>query len=314
MDEKALGVSTGLGFLEGKFTPYAEIKKIVSLVAKKGRVYTTHLRDEKDGLVQSVNETLKMGKETGVKTVISHLRPFRGYEKQFGEALNLIDKGLVDSNVYFNINPFSETIFPIYSYLPYWAQNESPEVMLENVKDRDKREMIIQELKKSNIEGLIIADARGQESLIGKSLLEISRDRQRDPISVFLEIMESTKMRARFMSKSLNSDIIMSLLNHPRSLIGTNSAGILKSKTGKELKMERTTSTFTKYLEIMSRQGIPVELVIKKITSLPAQIFGLKERGLIKEGYFADLVLLKSNKIFDVIFKGKRNKNQEKLY
>jgi N-acyl-D-amino-acid deacylase len=242
------------------------------------------------------------------------LRPFRGYEKQFSEALNLIDKGLVDSNIYFNINPFSETIFPIYSYLPYWAQNESPEAMLENIKDSDKRKMIINELKKSNIEGLIIADARGQELLIGKSLLEISQDRQRDPISVFLEIMESTKMRARFMSKSLNSDIILSLLNHPRSLIGTNSGGILKSKNGKELKMERTTSTFTKYLEIMSGQGIPIELIIKKITSLPAQIFGLKERGLIKEGYFADLVLLKSNKIFDVIFKGKRNKNQEKLY
>ncbi len=305
LNEGSLGISTGLGFLESKFTPYAEIKKIVSFVAKRGGVYTTHLRDERDGLVRSVEETLLMSKDTGIKTVISHLRSFRGYERQFNEALNLIDKSLVDSNVYFNTNPFTETIFPIYSYLPYWAQNESADVMLKNIKDPDKQKKIAQELKTMNLEELIIADARDQESLIGKSLLEISQNRQKDAVSVILDIMESTKMRARLMSKALSADAVSLLLNHPRSLIGTNSASTLRSKMGRELKMERRTSTFTKYLEILSSQGIPIESIIKKITSQPAQIFGLKERGLIKEGYFANLVLLKNTEVDKVIFNGK---------
>ncbi|MCL5017516.1 MAG: amidohydrolase family protein [Patescibacteria group bacterium] len=307
MREGALGLSTGLGFLDSKFVPYSEIKKIVSFVAKHDGVYTTHLRNEKEELVRSVEEALMMSRDTGAKTVISHLRSFRGYEKQFEEALNLIDKSLVDSNIYFSTNPFTETIFPIYTYLPYWAQSEFVEVMIENIKDAEKRKLIIQELKKMNLEEMIVADARGQEVLIGKSLVELSMTRQKDIALVVLELMESTKMKARLMSKSLNSDVIISLLNHPRSLIGTNSASMPLRKNGGSLKMDRATSTFTKYIELLSTQGIPIESIVKKITSLPAQIFGLKERGTIKEGYFADLTLLKNGKVSGVIYNGKLN-------
>lgn len=305
LSEGALGLSTGLGFLDSKFIPYGEIKKIVSLVAKRGKVYTTHLRDEKDGLLRSVGETLAISRETGVKTVISHFRPLQGYEKEFNESLNLIEKSLVDSNIYFDINPFIATIFPIHAYLPYWAQNEKLEQMLENIKNPKKRNLIIKELKNSNLEELVVADVREQEFLIGKSLLELSQNREKDTASVLLDLMESSKMKAMLMSKNLNSDLLLPLLTHQRSLIGSNSADFPPSRIGKELKLERTFSTFTKYLEIVSSQGAPIEFAIKKITSFPAQIFGLKNRGLIKEGYFADIVLLKNNRIKNVILNGK---------
>ncbi len=154
--------------------------------------------------------------------------------------------------------------------------------MLENIKNPEKRGVIIKELQSSNLQELIVADARGQEYLIGKSLLELSRNREKDIVSVVLDIMESTKMKAMLMSKSLNINLLLPLLTHPRSLIGSNSASLPSSKQGKKLKLERTFSTFTKYLEIVLNQGIPMESAIKKITSFPAQIFGLKNRGIIK--------------------------------
>ncbi|MHB9020003.1 MAG: hypothetical protein ACYC3G_04040, partial [Minisyncoccota bacterium] len=274
LKDGALGLSTGLGFLDSKFVPYSEIKKMVSVVAKMDKVYTTHLRDEKENLLRSIEETLMISRETGAKTIISHFRPLKGCEKMFNEALSLIEKSLVDSNIYFDINPFTSTIFPIYTYLPYWAQSERVEVMLENIKDPEKREIIIKELKDSNLQELIVADARGQEYLIGKSLLELSQSREKDIISVVLEIMESTKMKTMLASKNLNSDLLLPLLIHPRSLIGSNSASLPPSKKGGELKLERTFSTFSKYLEIVLAQGIPMESAIKKITSFPAQIFG----------------------------------------
>ena len=150
-----------------------------------------------------------------------------------------------------------------------------------------------------------MADARGQEYLIGRSLLELSQNREKDIISVALEIMESTKMKTTLMSKSLNSDLLSPLLTHPRSLIGSNSASLSPSKQEKELKLERAFSTFAKYLEIVLSQGIPMESAIKKITSVPAQIFGLKNRGIIKEGFVADIVLLKGSGVFNVIINGK---------
>ena len=301
----ALGLSTGLGFLDSKFVPYSELKKIVSVVAKMDRVYTTHLRDEKENLLRSIEETLLLSRETGVKTVISHFRPLKGCEKIFNEALSLIEKSLVDSNIYFDINPFTATIFPIHTYLPYWAQSERVEIMLENIKDPEKQKLISKELQNSNLQELIVADARGQESLIGKSLLELSQNREKDIVSVTLEIMKSTKMKTMLMSKSLNIDLLLPLLAHPRSLIGSNSASLSPSRRSGELKLERVFSTFTKYLEIVLGQGIPMESAIKKITSFPAQIFGLKNRGIIKEGFIADIVLLKGGEVFNVIINGK---------
>ncbi len=305
LKDGALGLSTGLGFLDSKFIPFAEIKKIVSLVAKRGKVYATHLRDEKEDLLRSVEEALTMSRETGAKTIMSHLRPLNGYEKEFNEAMNLIEKNLVSSNIYFDVNPFTATIFPIYTYLPDWAQNEKLETMLENIKSPEKRKVIAKEMKKLNLEELVVTYAKDQGSLIGKSLLELSQNREKDVISVILDIMEASKMKAMLMSKNLNSSLLQPLLTHSRSLIGTNSASLPPFKLGREIKLERTISTFTKYLEIVSGQGMPIESAIKKITSLPAQLFGLKNRGLIKEGYFADLVLLKNNKVKNIILNGK---------
>lgn len=304
LKEGALGLSTGLGFLDSKFVPYGEIKKIVSVIGKMDKVHATHLRDEKEGLLHSIEETLMLSRETGAKTVISHFRPLKGNEKIFSEGLSLIEKSLVDSNIYFDINPFTATIFPIHSYLPYWAQSERVEIILENINDPEKRKIIIKELQSSNLQELVVADARGQENLIGKSLLELSQSREKDIVSVVLEIMASTKMKAMLMSKSLNIDLLLPLLTHPRSLIGSNSASLPPSKQGKELKLERAFSTFTKYLEIVLGQGIPMESAVKKITSFPAQLYGLKNRGVIKEGFIADIVLLKGSEISKVIING----------
>ncbi len=306
LNDGAVGLSTGLGFLESKFVPYSEIKKIVSIVANKGGVYATHLRDEKANLLHSVQETLMLSRETGVKTIISHFRPIKGYEKEFDESMALIEKSLVDSNIYFDINPFTATVFPIHTYLPYWAQNENIETMMSNIKNDDSRKKIVEELKNSDIQELVIADVRGQEHLIGKSLLELSSVREKDIISTLLDLMESSKMHAMLMSKNLNADLLMPLLTHPRSLIGTNSSSSKPGQFIKEIRLERTTSTFSKYLEIVLNQGIPLEVAIKKITYFPAQIFGIRRRGLIKEGFFADLVLLRGTKVEKVIRNGKK--------
>jgi len=310
LNDGAVGLSTGLGFLESKFIPYSEIKKLVSLVAKKGKIYTTHLRDEKENLLHSVEETLAMSRETGAKTIISHFRPMKGYEKEFNESMALIEKSLVDSNIYFDINPFTATVFPIHTYLPYWAQNERVEIMLENIKNFETRKRISDDLKNSNLQELVIADVRGQEYLVGKNLLELSQNREKDIVSTLLDLMDSSKMHAMLMSKNLNADLLNPLLIHPRSLIGTNSSSSKPGQFIKELKLERTTSTFSKYLELVLGQGIPVETAIKKITYFPAQLFGLRRRGLIKEGFFADIVLLKGNQVETVIRNGNKISKQ----
>ncbi|MBU4348581.1 amidohydrolase family protein [Patescibacteria group bacterium] len=292
LSEGGLGLSTGLGFLDSKFTPYNEIKRFVSLIAKREKVYASYLRNEKEDICRSVEETLRLSRETGAKTIISHFRPFKKYKKEFNKSLNLIEKSLIDSNVYFDVNPFTDVIFPIFTILPYWAQNENVEVMIDNIKNFEKRKIIINELKKIDLSGLTIVDTRGQDILLGKSVLEISQKREIDAVLFLLELMRTSRMKAMLVSKDVDPDLLLPLLMHSRAFIGSNSSDL-------------SFSTFTKYLEIVLKQGISIESAIKKITSFPAQFFGLKNRGLIKEGYFADLVLLKDNKVKNVILNGR---------
>jgi N-acyl-D-amino-acid deacylase len=305
LSDGGLGLSTGLDFLDSKFTPYGELKKIVSLVSKREKVYATHLRDEKEDICRSVEETLRLSRETGAKTIISHFRPLKKYKKEFSKSLELIEKNLIDSNIYFDVNPFPDVVLPIFSLLPYWAQNEDTEVMISNIKDSEKRKLIISELKKTDLRELTIIDARGQDALLGKSLLEISESRGIDIELFLLELMNSSRMKARLVSEDIDSSFLLPLLMHSRAFIGSNSSDLSSSSSDKNLGLKKSLFTFTEYLKIVLEKGVSIESAIKKITSFPAQFFGLKNRGLIKEGYFADFVLLKDNKVENIILNGK---------
>src|SRR3989344_431495 len=90
MDQGAFGLSTGLGYAHARQVPYSEVRELARIVAKKNGVYATHLRDEKEGLLAAIEETLKIAEETGVQTLISHLKPILGFEKDYRKAVELI--------------------------------------------------------------------------------------------------------------------------------------------------------------------------------------------------------------------------------
>src|SRR3989344_2580012 len=110
LDEGAYGLSTGLGYVHGRLASDRELRALVKVVADAGGVYTTHLRNETDELLESVKETVRVAKSTGAKTIISHLRPLKGSENQFDEALKLLEKSSASASVYFDISPYATSI------------------------------------------------------------------------------------------------------------------------------------------------------------------------------------------------------------
>ncbi len=303
LKEGASGLSTGLGYIHAKTTPYGEIKELVQLVAKYNKVYATHLRDEKVDLIRSVEETIKVAQETGARTIISHFRPVKGFEKEFETAINLVEKNSAKAHIYFDVNPFDESLIPIYSLLPDWAKNGGLEVMLGYLDDEKTKREIIKEMAHIKPDEYIIAEARGHEFVTGKTLEQFAKNREKSPIDAILELMNDTGLRAMLAYKNLDPNLLGNILVHPRSLIGSNGASL--PEKGRGLKLERSTSTFPKFLEIAASRNVPIEQAIKKITSTAAQVYGIKNRGLIKEGYWADITLLKDNKITDVLINGK---------
>ncbi|MDP3999299.1 MAG: amidohydrolase family protein [bacterium] len=303
LKEGAVGLSTGLSYIHAKNVPYAEIRELVKLVAKYNRIYATHPRDEKAGLVKSVEETILVSQETGARAILSHFRPVRGFEKEFEESVSLVEKSSGTANVYFDVNPFDESLVPIYSLLPDWAKNGPLEVVLANLEGETTRKQIIKELSKLDLKDFIVAEARNQDYVLGKTIDQIANDREQKPLEALLDLMDSTGLRGMLAHKNLDMNLLENILVHPRSLIGSNGASL--PEKGRGLKLERSTLTFKKFLEFSAKRGIPLEQAIKRITASAAQFYGIKNRGLLKDGYFADLVLFKDGAITDVLVNGK---------
>ncbi len=305
LSEGALGLSSGLGYVLSRWVSYSEIKRILSVVATHKKVYATHLRNEKDNLISSTKETLKIAEETGVTTIISHLRPIIGFEEQFLQAFSLIEEKLNKGNIYFDINPFNESIIPIYNLLPIWAQHGNFEAMLDTIGDSKYRQRILNDLaeSKEKVDEVVIIGAKDNEYILGKTLREFSEDRGVDIYNGLLNLMEITSMRSLVLYKNINQEILSEILLHPRALIGSNSASLLDSP--RFLKPEKTTATFKKYIKASLSQNIPLAETIRRITSVPAKLFGINKRGILREGWFADIVMLKNEKVENVMINGK---------
>ncbi|HUC31604.1 MAG TPA: hypothetical protein VMR99_02880, partial [Candidatus Paceibacterota bacterium] len=134
--EGAFGLSTGLGYVHARKTPYTELRALAEVVKKFGGVYATRLRQEGTGIKESVEETIKLARETGVSTLINHFAPVVGAEREYEEALALIEDLPADVDLHFDISPSSSSLLPIYTFLPEWAQNGGIGVMRENIQDQ----------------------------------------------------------------------------------------------------------------------------------------------------------------------------------
>lgn len=304
MKDGALGLSTGLSSAHASHVSYSEIKKLLSVVAKRKGVYTTHLRDEKDGILESIREISDIAGETDVPTIISHLRPVIGHEYHFSEALKLLDEGGNLRNMYFDANPFAFSILPLYMLLPAWARHGDFEEMLSLLYDAAQRSRILSELKESdmNFSEVSIAEAKNNPAIEGRTLKEFSEVRGLSLPEGLLFLMENTKLQALLIHRNINAGLLTELLFHPRALIGSNAASFRDSE--KNMRLERSTGTFQKFLSLAAERGMTQEEAISRITSVPAKIMNLQKRGTISEGAFADIAVFKEGKIRHVLVNG----------
>ena len=291
LKEGAFGLSTGLGYVHSLQTPYQEIKFLCEIVRKQNGVYATHLRSNTSELAKSIEETIKLATDVGVRTIISHFMPIVGNEKAYEYALQKIESLPEKTRLKFDVYPSETSILAIYTFLPAWAQNGGKNVMLANIRDAWLRARIIKDMPRIDPENFVIAQAPGNEFFVGKSLKEIANFYDAPNYNAaLLKLMEATRLTATIFYKNINEALVKKAIQNSRSCIATNSASFPDS--GKTLKSERVTSTFTNFLGMTVGENLmSIEDAIKKITVEPARLFNLSGRGEIQEGNFADLAL-----------------------
>jgi N-acyl-D-aspartate/D-glutamate deacylase len=175
--------------------------------------------------------------------------------------------------------------------------------MLDNVKTDHIKERLLKELPPLKADALKIAQAPGADYLVGRSLGDYAGDHDLPLPKALLQLMEVTKLRALIFHKNINGDLVKRGLLRDSALVASNGASVGEEQ--KIIKHERFTNTFPKFLEIVDREKLlPIEVAVQKLTALPAEKYGIKNRGFIKERYVADLVLLKNNRPEYVLVNG----------
>ena len=189
-------------------------------------------------------ETIKLAKDTGVKTIISHLRPLVGFENYFSDSLELLEKEALNLNLHFDSYPSDTSLIPIYTLLPDWAKNGSLEIMLQNISTHYLEERILEELPPFKGNDIIVAYAPSASYLVGKTLGEISDNQENDLGRTLLRIMSASKMNAVVLYKNINIDLAIQSLLNTQALVASNGPGLIESAL--RFTHDRISNTFPK--------------------------------------------------------------------
>jgi len=300
LKDGAFGMSSGLGYVSGRNISSEEIESFLPTIKKNRGIYATHLRNYKMNIVDAVKETIDAAK-IGLPTIISHFQPIIGFEKKYQKALSIIEENQSSCRLHFDLSPYETNKVSLLEFLPDWLKEDDFSAILAKLSKLGIAERIKKSWTGLNLTEAIIAVAPRQEYLIGKNINTFAKNRELDPETGLLELMKFTKLTASIFIKNINTKLMKEMILHRQSLIASNSASLPENKN---LIHERDKNTFPKFLEIAASK-ISLEEAVKKITKTPADIFGLTNRGIIKEGAIADLVILKDGLIKDVIVAGK---------
>lgn len=297
LKEGAFGLSLGQDYSSSKIS-YEQIREAVRMTAKLKSVCGVHLPDYKQDVLSSVNEVVNLAKDSGARTLISHLEPIKGFEENYIKSVKLIESNTARADVYFDIHPNDLSTVPILELLPAWIK-ESGRVydILKQLENPEIREKVIEELPKFKGEDIIILSAPGHGYLAHKSIKTFSHNRNLKMTQGLLVLIEITEARAIVSYRNINSKEARRSILSDRAIIASASASFLGTEE----------SVFTQFLKLSEKEKIlPLETAIYKITGLPAQVLGLKDRGVVRAGYFADLTLFRDGEIREVILNGKR--------
>ena len=307
----AVGMSTGLFYAPGSFARKEEIIELCRELAPSRSVYASHIRDEGDFLIESIDEAISIAKEAQVSLQISHLKAQypRNYSK-IHTALSKIEEAHKEGvSILADRYPYHASSTSLSSFFPRWSQQGTTDDFLTLLQDKTVEQKILAHIKKQeekiqSWENVIISSVLTEKNkhLEGKSILQGSTEAQKPCYEFIRNLLIEENNQVAMINFSMSEDNLRLILAHPHVVIGSDGNALAPyGVLGKGKPHPRSYGTFVRVLGKYSREEkiLTLPQAIQKMTSLTAQKFGLAQRGLIKEGYFADLVIFNPEKVID---------------
>ena len=299
MDNGAIGMSTGLYYAPGNFASTEEVIELAKVAAAKGGKYDSHIRDESSysvGLIASINEVLRIGRETGMPVHVSHIKAL-GVDVwgQSDTVIKLMKKARSEGiDVTASQYPYTASGTGVgASLLPRWAEAGGRDSLRARIADPAERARLVTAMednlrRRGGANSLLITSTR-DSTIRGKRLDAIARERNTTPVEAAIQIVlagdasvASFNMDEKDIEKFMVQDFIMTDSDgsdgHPR-------------KYGSFPKLFRT--------YVYDRKVLTLPQAVRRSSAVSAEFFGFKDRGTIKPGYFADVVVFDPQTIAD---------------
>jgi len=315
LKEGAFGLSSGLAYSHAKIAPQKEIIDLVKIVKDFDGLYTSHIRGEAEELLPAIVETIQIGKKTKVSVEISHLKAMgRNFWPNMAKALNLIEEAANPPggearkkiNINFDIYPYTITGSVLYILLPDWVAEGGKVMLLKRLKDPGIKAKVIREMqerKDYEYDKITIAMSSIDKTFIGRRITDIAQSQNISVEEAIINMLIASEGRVITFLDTLSPENVEMGLAHPLGFIASDGAGYNLGyyQKKKELVHPRCFGAFPRFLSryVKEKELMSWEQAIYKITGGPAQKLGLKDRGLIKANYWADLVLFDPKKIID---------------
>jgi len=312
LSEGALGVSTGLMYVPGCFAQTSEIIELARVAARMGGIYATHMRNEADHLVEAVQEAIEIGRQAGIAVQISHLKAAGKHNwGKVRQALAAIDEARREGvDVAADQYPYTATCAGLSAIFPSWVREGGAKAMVARLKDPGVRRTIAKEMgyrrgeAASAWQDIRIARAYSDENkrFEGRTVAAISKTPSRAPTDVVCDLLVADEGATEMVRAAMCQRDVEHVMRRPWVMFGSDATALAFDGPLSEGKPHpRGFGTFPRILGhfVRERRILPLEEAIRKMTSLPARRFGFVDRGVIRAGMKADLVLFDPDAIAD---------------
>ena len=310
MDEGAIGISTGLIYPPGSYATTEEIIAVTRPVGERNGYYFSHIRGEAANLLEAIAEAIRIGRETGTSVEIAHFKAAgRPHWPKAAQALELIDQARAEGlDVSADMYPYLAGSSGLKSMLPEWAQEGGTEATLKRLADPETRREMSRDMESVGFfrgaewDKVFISSSPVNRAYEGHYVADLAEEAGKSAHDWVYDSLLETELQMGMIHHYGSEDNLRMQFRHPAIMIGTDAgACALEGPLSKGLPHPRHYGTYPRVLGryVREQQVITLEVAIRKMTGLPAEKLRWTDRGLVRKGYKADLVVFDPNTVID---------------
>lgn len=308
MEEGAWGLSSGTFYAPGSYAPPEEIQELARVVAPYGGAYESHIRDESTysvGLIAAVDEVIDVGRAAGIPAIVTHVKALGPEVWGYGAAVvQRIERARAEGvQVFADQYPYTASATGLEAaLLPRWAQAGGRDSLLARMADpptmaRIRAGMVDGLARRGGADRIQFRRHRTDPSIEGRLLSDLAAERGQDPIDTAIELIRQGG--PGIVSYNMHDDDLETLMVQPWTM--TSSDGDLVPM-GEGVPHPRSYGAFARKIRlyVVENGTVTLEHAVRSMTSLPATVFGMRDRGVLRPGAAADVVVFDLAQVRDV--------------